>query len=358
MNDKDLRQTSGDNSHNQQALTIKNVYKNYGPSEAQLIESQIEVFRKNMPVLAQAAADLIVERALEFSEKLITEKISNKPELLNAFKDPGMQMASLEAQRQYARTGDKDVFDLLIDLVAERADQTHRNLLQITLDESLEVIPKLTPEHVDALTIIFITKEAHFDNVDTLEALDKFLEEYIKPFCNYLQVGSSCAVHLQYSKCATLVQVNAPSFIYGVSNKILWTYAACFNKGISLSKFIEKYGAIEDYPSEAFMPCLRDDKLIQVVASSEGDLRNRIDHFNLDSVKTGNLINCWQTSMMSYEEAVVDLEKDRPYMRDLNAVYNSIALPSLRLTGVGITIAHANLRRKTKITLDLASWVK
>lgn len=50
------------------------------------------------------------------------------------------------AQKEHARIGDEDLGDLLVQLLVDRTKVRDRNLVQIALNESLEVAPKLTPD--------------------------------------------------------------------------------------------------------------------------------------------------------------------------------------------------------------------
>ena len=63
-----------------------------------------------------------------------------------------MQLAVLAAQREYARTGDHALEELLVSVLLDRAREADRNLRQIALEESIAVIPKLTEKQVDILT--------------------------------------------------------------------------------------------------------------------------------------------------------------------------------------------------------------
>ena len=47
-----------------------------------------------------------------------------------------------------------------------------------------------------------------------------------------------------------------------------------------------------------------------------------------------------------------------PKMESLFDLWNNSSLKKFELSGVGISIAHANFRRKTGETLDLSIWIK
>jgi hypothetical protein len=45
-----------------------------------------------------------------------------------------------EAQKGYIKTGDKDIADILVDILTDRLSLPDRDLKQIVLDESVQVI--------------------------------------------------------------------------------------------------------------------------------------------------------------------------------------------------------------------------
>jgi len=147
IKDKTQQQESGDNSANYQAETINQ----YGLSYRDAKDIALDVFRENFISLSEQAKTTAKERAEELVDSFLNEVKEKNPDLLNSVQEPSMQLALYSAQKSYAKTGDKDIADLLVDILVERAEQNERNLKQIVLDESLEVVPKLTNEQLEAV---------------------------------------------------------------------------------------------------------------------------------------------------------------------------------------------------------------
>ena len=114
-----------------------------------------------------------------------------------------MQHALFSAQKEYARTGDKDLESLLVDILVDRAGATERNIKQIVLDEALSVAPKLTSEQMDALTVNFLIVRT-VSSINSLEAFNSYLDVYITPFVGTLTTGASCYEHLEYTGCGSI----------------------------------------------------------------------------------------------------------------------------------------------------------
>ena len=141
---KDKKQEGGDGSSNIQAENV-NVYNGITYKDAK--EIALDVFNSNFIRLKSEAAQIAAERAEE-----ITEKNEKSPESLEEFKNPAMQDALFQTQKEYAKSGDEELGNLLVDILVDRAKTQERNMLQLVLDESLLVAPKLTVEHFDLLT--------------------------------------------------------------------------------------------------------------------------------------------------------------------------------------------------------------
>ena len=113
---KDQNQESGDNSTNLQGKTI---IINQGLSYADAKEIALDVFKSNFLELSAKAAETAKRRAEELVDNFLNELKQRAPESLNKMEDPGMQYAIFTAQKEYAKTGDKDLSKLLVDILVD-----------------------------------------------------------------------------------------------------------------------------------------------------------------------------------------------------------------------------------------------
>jgi len=194
-------QKSGDNSTNLQAENIS-ITQGISYSEAKEIAS--DVFKNNFIELSSVANEIVFKRVEEFVNEYLQNLKNKNEKLLNNVQDPGIQYSIFEAQKAYARTGDKDLFNLLVNVLLERTENSDRNLKQIVLEESLTILPKLTQDQLNVLTIIFLIKYSQNNNLLTLKALNNSLMEEFSPFCNNLSKDRSCYQHLEYVGCGSI----------------------------------------------------------------------------------------------------------------------------------------------------------
>ena len=115
-----------------------------GLTYAEVRDVALDVFRANFYELAGAARETAKARAEEITEDFLSKLQKEHPAGLEKSHDPDFQYALFTVQREYARNGDKDLGDLLVDLLVDRSKQEQRDILQIVLNESLSTAPKLT----------------------------------------------------------------------------------------------------------------------------------------------------------------------------------------------------------------------
>jgi hypothetical protein len=203
MNDKNLEQSSGDNSTNYQARTI--TINKSGLSYADVREIVLDVFKENFISLKSESAEIVRVRIESMVDKYLEQLRAKQPESLQNMIDPGMQYAFYNAQKDFARTGDDQLADILIDLLLDRVRITERNLKQILIDESLKVIPMLTGSQLDILSLVFLIKHISHPDIPDKEELSKVISSEIEPFIECLPDGrSSLFQHLEYAGCAEL----------------------------------------------------------------------------------------------------------------------------------------------------------
>lgn len=118
-------QNEGDSSINLQAGKI---VINQGPTPAEIKAIALGVFNENILKFSAEGSKIASRRAEEITDAFV-EKLRIAPAVsLEGIKDPGFQYALFEAQKTYARFGEKDMSDVLVDLLIDRVAQNQRGL--------------------------------------------------------------------------------------------------------------------------------------------------------------------------------------------------------------------------------------
>lgn len=347
MSDKQI-QKSGDDSFNIQA---KSVNVQTGLSYSDVRQIALDVFKNNFANLSVVAADTAKKRAEEITGKFLDELEKRNREAVNQAQDPDFQYSLLTVQKEYAKTGDKNLGDLLVDILVERTKVDQRGLLQIVLNESLAVAPKLTTSQLCALSIIFSLKYTRYLRMNSLDALKGYLEHRLVPFTENLPKSQASYLHLEFAGCGS-ISIGSSD----INNILKQTYPGVFTKGFSKEKFDSEIGSIGG-SEKLLIPCLRDNSLFQFNAMGFDVLKNQMKEKGVIETEFPKIESFWKKFLISDVEIKTDLINKNENMAIIYDVWENSPMKNMSLTSVGIAIAHAYIRSKTGDSDDLSIWI-
>ncbi|SCX52183.1 LPO_1073/Vpar_1526 family protein [Nitrosospira sp. Nsp1] len=347
MNKQD--QQSGDNSTNIQATQL---VINNGPTYAEVRDVALDVFRANFYNLAGEARDIARARAEEITLEFLKKLETDNPSALSHAKDPSFQQALFIVQKEYAITGDKELGNLLVDLLVDRSKHEQRSMLQIVLNESLKIAPKLTTDQLATLAITFLFKYTQNFGLGNHEKLGEYFDQNILPFVDKLSNSESSFQHLLFCSCGMIIPQG-----FRLEQILTITYRGLFFKGFEAAEIVQRAIAIGQ-DERFFVPCLNDLSKLQIKALGKGDLQRTLD-LNSVSLDDRTKINILfdEAQIMSDEEVINLIVSLRPYMEDAFSRWNSSAIKNFGLTSVGMAIGHANIKRLTGEITDLSIWI-
>lgn len=322
-----------------------------GLSYSEVRDVALDVFRSNFYELAGAAKETARARAEEITEDFLKKLVSENPAGLGKSEDPDFQHALFTVQKEYARCGDKELGDLLVDLLVDRSKHDQRNILQIVLNESLSTAPKLTEKHLASLAIIFLFKYTQNFGVGNHDLLGQYLDRHVLPFANKLANNDSAYQHLEFSGCGSigLGQVS-------LEQALGTTYQGQFLKGFDEAELSTRGVAI-GRDQRFFIPCLNDPTKLQVRANSKVLLEKNLKAASISSDDHQKIVALFDVAKMSDEEIKQKTVAIRPYMSDVFSAWASSQMKSLTLTSVGMAIGHANIKRLVGEFADLSIWI-
>lgn len=341
-------QQGGDNSLNIQA---EQVTVNTGLSIAHLKEIALEVFEGNFYKLAGVARDTAEKRAREITDQFIQELAEKNPEGMQAAEDPDFQHSLFTVQKEYARCGEKELGDILVDILVDRTKQEERSLLQLVLNESLSIAPKLNSEQLDILSCCFNVLYTRHGKINDIKMLAEYLNNGILIFSGPINSKRANYSHLEFVGCAS-IRTGKRDII----NILTKTYQGIFCKGYPW----EAIKALEDRePSIAkiHIPCVHDPALIQAGGMDDEIIREMCRNRGISEESANQLIQINKHHLMNPQEALEFLGKICPGFPGFLDDASSTPFSSLELTSVGIAIAHAHSRRKAGFDADLSIWI-
>jgi len=341
-------QKGGDGSTNIQTEDLTIVQ---GLTYPEVRQVAIDVFKSNFYELAGEAKAIASERAEQITEDFLRKLQSENPDGFSKAQEPDFQHALFTVQKEYARTGDEDLGDLLVDLLVDRSKQDNRNILQIVLNESLSVAPKLTDDQLAVLAVTFFCKYTMNNGIGTHQLLADTFNQFVQPFSSKILKNQSCYQHLEFSGCGS-ISMGSSSLqqIYGKK------YQGLFLKGFDREE-IEKREVSIGEDQRFFIPCLNDSTKLQVRANNIEGLTEFMDGQSIpneDKPKITALFNLNKMDDNEIKEKIVSLS---PHMNNVFNVWEDSPLKSFSLTSVGIAIAHANIKRLAGEFSDLSIWI-
>ena len=349
-NKSSQKQDAGDNSTNLQG---QQVIVNQGISYSDAKEIANDVFKANFIELKQEAAAIAQERAEEVTEKVISELNERHPESISEFEQPAMQDALFNVQKQYAISGDQDLGDLLVDILVDRASEPNRNMVQIVLDESLSIAPKLTIEQFDTLTLNFLLVSTRRMDVKNYDELIAHFKTRIVPFVENLSDSHSDFTHIEYLGCGHVRAGN-----YGqLEQRLRDTYKAFFSSGFSQEELEVEIGEGHNLAG-IIIPCFHDASKLQIGVLDESVLEHVSNQNGLDQEVVEKLKQYFTKTTKNQNDIKNMLLEAIPEMEKIFDIWNNSSFNQLELTSVGIAIAHANYRRRTGESMDLSIWIK
>jgi len=350
MLSKDQHQDVGDSATAIQAggsVTVLNV--GVTVSEARAIA--LDVAKATFYELTGVAKETASIRVEEITNRVIEKLEKDFPAGLQKAVDPDFQYALFTVQKEYARNGDKDLGDLLVDLLVDRSKHDQRDILQIVLNESLSIAPKLTDTHVAALTVIFLFKYTQGLNVVNHQTFGEYLDRHLLPFIPKLSKNPSGYQHLEFTGCGSI------GFgVHSLEGLLGEVYQGQFLKGFNQSEIVNRAISLGQ-DARLFMPCLNDQAKWQVRANNKEHLEKYLDSQGVLVEDRQKILQLFSLSKMSEPEIKDKVVSIRPYMSEVFEIWGNSPMQRFTLTSVGMAIGHANVKRLIGEVASLSIWI-
>lgn len=347
MENKQLRQSVSDQGQAIQAggdVTI-------GLTGDQMVEIMSQVFHQ-LVVYTTEAQTKVDERLANFREELVQE--FSKPGRGNpeAFKEPDFQYMLGKAQDAYARNGDPDVKETLIDIIARRSLVREASREALTLNDAAERAAKLTDAEFATLSLCYILKYTVQNGVASRASLIKYVEDVLLPLAGRASSEQASFWHIAAQSCGSIsigeatldhiLRVNYPGALgVGVTLEEL---QALFVPEISVNipHVVERVGLDTD-----------------LVRPPTRDKESYIKNFGGIGVPRDCLVQIWDRFETSITGNLKEyLSNFIPEIEVLYGVWDGTLMKSLDLNSVGIAIGHANAVRVVNFDAPLSIWIK
>lgn len=324
---------------------------NNGLNYTQAKEVALDVFKSNFIQLAGEAKEIARQRAEEITEKFLQKLQAENPNGLSQAQTPDFQYGLFAVQRDYARTADENLGDLLVDLLVDRTKHPRRDMTQIVLNESIAIAPKLTEEQIAALSIIFYIRYCVTSGIIEFDQIGLILDKYVKPFVELLPESLAAFQHLEFTGCGT-AQMTSISLEEIFFNRFQGFLVKGFDPQ-QLSGCAFLFNPQQQLVSRSAF----DPSKLQIKAQNKNHLSEILEQMKLTKIDSERIEKAFEVNRLSPEEIKGKFIQLRPYLEKLFLLWESTELRKFTLTSVGIALGHANIKRITGEFADLKIWI-
>ncbi len=319
---------------------------------AEAREVALDVFRANALELRGIAQAVAVSRAEEITNEFLDKLGSTDPTKSERLADPDMQSVLFEAQKEYARSGEEDLKEALIDLLTARAGQVDRDLRTLALNEAIVSAPKLTEAQRRSVAWVFYLRYTRDIRSGTVDSFYAQLERVATALRTNVADRHADYQHMEYVGVGA-ISISTVSLGVAISSGS----EGLFTKGFSEDN-VDKQLLDRLFEAKLVLPCLRNPENLQLNHLSKEDLPKRVQAAGLEADL--ELIKPLITmNPMSEDEVVAEAIARVPALQSLGEVWSSEnnGMKNFTLTSVGLALGHAYWSRLTGSTSPLSIWL-
>lgn len=331
----------------------RDIIINHGMSLTQMADVMREIRNVTESFTAEAMAK-VNERLGDFEETVLKQFSDATTTNAQAFSDPDFQLMLGDAQKSYARSGDKAVKDTLADIIARRSLVESASREALTLNDAAARAPKLTKAEFATLSLSYLLRYTKRQDINSIDGLSAYLTQDVIPFAHDVSRENASFWHLAAQGCAT-VELGTID-LRGVFVK---NYGGVLGYGFTLEDARSLVpDAKANLVSRIIRPCLRKNDMFQPKAINAEVFAEFFTKKGFEHSELVNLWNSYSNSIPQGDEFWDMLEQDAPGAKLVADLWQNTPLKSLQLNNVGIAIAHANAVRVTRFDAPLSIWIR
>lgn len=343
-------QQSGDSSKNYQAG--RDIVVQQGISYTEAREIAMDVFQAALPQLRAQARAIAEERAEEITDKFLTRLDTEERDTFSSLADPDVQVSLAEMQKGYARTGDEELKESLVELLVRRVGEKTGSLRSIALNEAIASTPKLTEEQRKAIAWVFFLRHTRQINLRSLDGFYESLRKVSSALSVDVPKSTVDYQHIEY------VGAGAVSVMeFDLASLAIAGVEGLFTTGF-LKDEIEPELWSELQSGNLLQPCLRDSNKIQVGILGSADIKPALLQCGLEHLES-EVSQTMTLGRMDNESIERELVANVPDLKKISDTWHNpeSALKHMTLTSVGIALGYAYWQGATKEEAPLSIWL-
>ncbi|MFI3272046.1 MAG: LPO_1073/Vpar_1526 family protein [Pseudomonadota bacterium] len=348
MLNKEQNQTTGDNSTNIQVGGNATIVQGISYQDAKTIAHDVvrEDFQRLSGEVKLLVQEMFSDIQSSFFSKMEAQNISTE-----AFATPSFQWSFRNAQIGYAKNGNEELKENLVELLLERAKEVKKSRKQILLDEAIEVLPKLSQEHIDYLSFFIALTYTTMSSLITLDKFRNYIQRNVLSFYHDSFLDDTFPSYIRHFKLVTVLEEG--SHFKPLEERFRLNLQGLFSKGFPISEIEMILNRIH-CKEPICMPCLHDKSKIQFNVLTVSCLKSKIKALNLDNQEKA-ILDLFEKSTMSPPEIKKFILDDIPGIENIFLVWrkSSFSLKALKPTPLGVLIGEINYNKKLNESLSL-----
>ena len=324
-----------------------------GPDELKQI---IEALTAQLPAFAAIAREIVDARMKDFEDRILRRFVDESISRAEAFKEPDFQYVVWKAQQAYARSGDEDTLDMLVNLIARRSIETDRNRLMPSLNSAVEKSTTLTHNEFAALSLVYYISHTTNLSIKTFCQMIDDLQHVAAPLITDISEEKTSYTYLQSLGCVSI------SFgFHKLHGAMVAKYPDVLTRGFELKQLHDLLNPEEQdlaNRSDLLIPHASQSGRMRISISHKVQFMRSAEEQGISGNISSKMWELFNECMLTEDEIRENIRPKFPQIDDLFRVWSTTPLQQLDLTSVGMAIAHANLVRLVNVNADLSLWIK
>jgi hypothetical protein len=337
----------------------RDVNYNEGISPAQMVEI-IDSVQQLVQVYTAQSKDIMEQRLQSFRDGLIKEFSGQGNGKAAAFSDPDFQGALLDAQKAVARSGDKSLEGVLVDLVSQKSQCEKKDRLSLTLNDAIAKAGSMTNEDFDLLALIFVFKNMQMGLIPDLNSLAERLKIVFEPLAANPAEGELAISYLESHGCLRTTVGGIGTFKSGFEI-LVQRYPGALTKGVARGQLEQVFPAgtpLWDPRSDIVHQSSFGDELLLLVPGDAEMIDKVFENSGLSDRPGSAYADLARSHPISAEEFFRSAAENFEGAQRVVEKYDSSGARDAILTAVGLALAHARLSKFEFFSAPLSIWVR
>lgn len=356
MPKKKIEQKSGKDSINNQnndfSTNTSVVYVQNGLTYDEARQIAIDVFKSETKKYEGEALKIVNKKAQELIDEFLEKVYDSNYKDTYRFKEPAIQHAIYNAQKGFCLDETGETKQDYIQMLIARINCSQKSVLQISIDESINTVEKLTSEQMDCLTVMFLLLYPQY-KLNNIYNLNMYFNEICSFYHESFNLPSTPLSLKVYKTCLSFDSVKNYIPIEEIMKD---NFPGLFFKGFNEKELVSISNHESSYYNKILIKDIRDSNKIQINALDVDTLKSNIKGTPLEEEES-QLIDFFNNHIMSLNEIEKILKTIDPNMERLMNTWKNSDLKYCQLTPIGTIIAISNYNKKMNKQLDFSRFI-